>query len=228
MKLKTQTILTFLCLIFLMASLKNAESSPILDQDYSPPGRLNRSATINWEYSWAQTFTVGIDGTLKEVDIFLSRLYGPDSNLINFDIYSAAPDEASAVSLFHAELDGSSISATSIYYPDTINVSINSGISVNVGDELAIVLSSPTLAGAYGWGTWVGTDPANPAAYSLGQAYKYRDRTGYRTWRPHGTEGTVDAYFRTYVEPNAVPEPNSLLLFGFGLLGFVKICRKTY
>src|SRR5215813_15483633 len=65
--LMTSTVLTLL-----LCGVHNAGATPILDQSFEPPN-TNLLLGMGPGNSGAQTFTVGITGTLARVDVFVER-----------------------------------------------------------------------------------------------------------------------------------------------------------
>src|SRR5215813_7546288 len=81
--LMTSTVLTLL-----LCGVHNAGATPILDQSFEPPN-TNLLLGMGPGNSGAQTFTVGITGTLARVDVFVERN--------GFE--AARPDQSSRVPL---------------------------------------------------------------------------------------------------------------------------------
>ncbi|MBW2696251.1 MAG: hypothetical protein JRE70_07245 [Deltaproteobacteria bacterium] len=135
----------------------------------------------------AQTFTVGVGGTLESVDILI-RQFGTPSDLL-FDIRGT-------VGGIPIENDGTTLAAVPVPSTDVptdltwVSVDVSSfNVPVQVGDVLAIVLRT-NGSGGYQWGAQQG----NP--YSGGAPY-------FRNPGPSWTIQTEDSGFRTYVSQEA-------------------------
>ena len=216
--------------VFVTSSVTSA--APIVDQDYDPS--LNLEAVINSTYDRAQTFTVGVTGTLDSVDVLIFR--NPAySDALYVDVrptLGGVPLESDASALAAATVAGASIPASTGF----LNVDLSSAsLAVTAGDLLAIVLrndttTTSTTTSAYGWrGHTVNAGGGNPAQAYAGGAGYYRT-TG--TWTAI-TSVPHDLGFRTYVEATVVPVPAAAwmglsLLTGIGGIGAIRRkLRKT-
>ena len=174
-------------------------ANPILDQSYFGPYR-------NFVYSGccdaAQTFTVGLAGTLAQVSLDLYDLYpglhgGPTLQIL--PTFSGVPsgnplDVLATISL--PEVSSSQLLAVDVS-------SFN--IHVNVGDVLAIAIDA-----SFDW--IAGSDTLGPM-YPGGMAYtRGLDQT---VWSPIPS---LDLGFQTFV---SVPEPAAVWLLGLGMLGLI-------
>jgi hypothetical protein len=74
-------------LVMLIASSKPAGAAPILDQQNSPPPEV--ISLIADVFDLAQTFTVGVRGTLNRVDVLIQRLAVVPALPLHFDIRRA-------------------------------------------------------------------------------------------------------------------------------------------
>jgi len=172
----------------------------------------------------AQTFTVGTAGTLAGVEL---RIYdNPNVEAaLNIEIRTALSG------ILHTSsplLAARSIADDQIASESTNGVAqsvlvyidlLSAGISVAVGDTLAIVMNNPS--GVYSWGFDVpGT------TYAGGSRWQYRESTG--GWFK---ANDADFRFRTYVdtgepgEPGAVPEPATL---GLVAMAGAAIARRRF
>ena len=148
------------CLVALLGWACQAEAVPILDQTHSgtatfsqgiggSPGSFGNPVV-------AQSFTVGIAGTLESVDVFIMRsstttVFGIDLVVEIFPIVGSIPGGTVLGSVTVAEL---SVPTTASFF----NVSFSSfGIPVSIGDQLAIVLHDNNNADKNAVYGWVGT-----------------------------------------------------------------------
>lgn len=187
-------------------------ATPIQDQFFDPgpspslaTGRLDK----------AQTFTVGITGTLTRVDVDISR--GSTADLL-FDIrptVAGVPVESDGITLAAVTVPASNIPTTRGFF----SVDINSfGVSVTAGEILAIVLRSD-LDQVLDY-TWYGH---TIDGYALGHHF-FRHPPGWPrpTW--WSDVAGSDLGFKTFVEP--VPVPSTLLLLGSGMIGVIGLMKK--
>lgn len=191
------------------------QSAPILDQQYTPePGYAFMYAELDYDLVRAQTFTVGLSGLLSGFEVYLST---PGSGgTLTFKVYrtiSGVPDLGSA-SLAEATINISGLSENPIFYSGDLS---GSGLMVSPGDVYALVVQGS------GQATWRGEyDDSGGFVlphYAGGAAY---GPTFTQTIGPLGG----DLGFRTYVDTASIPEPVTMLLFGFGLLGLAGVRRK--
>jgi hypothetical protein len=182
---------------------------PIKDQAFEPASP-DTIPTIFDGLRWAQTFTVGISGTLSRVDVLFAQLFSqqPDDLLITiFDTSSGAPTTALTPS---AHLSPSIVPI--VQHPSDFAsyayLSTSFSLPVTAGHTLAIVASTGDTSQYYWAGVFSGGFPG-------GQLYE-NDGFG---WNPSGTE---DQAFRTFVEPRAgVPELPSPAFMVIGLVGLL-------
>ncbi len=191
------------------------QAAPILDQVYDPsPPSLGSILTVD-KLDAVQTFTVGVGGTLTNVEFLVSRNAGTVSDLL-FDVRATtaggAPIEDDLTTLASVTIPGASISTS--LPAGFINVDISSfGVIVSPGDVLAFALR-PTAGEGFNWGKGGG----NP--YPGGASYWRFASAGITTWT---FDVSADMGFKTYVDP--VPEPASLALMlvaGAVMLGRVR------
>jgi hypothetical protein len=82
-----------LTLTFGLLSALPSDASPIKDQAFEPlsPDTI---PTIFREYRWAQSFTVGLTGTLTRVDVLVAQMFGvqaEDLDVTIFDTIGGVP-----------------------------------------------------------------------------------------------------------------------------------------
>ncbi|RKF16183.1 hypothetical protein D6850_01035 [Roseovarius spongiae] len=180
----------------------SASAVTVLDQDYSGASQSGSAgASVAPWFGRAQTFTVGVAGTLSRIEFLLSV---PDRSVETIDILSTVAG---------APVGGTPANPTVVGTAGGVNVGgwasfdvLSMGISVAVGDVLAFKIWN---------GYRISTDPI----YFGAQTYFYNNGVGGGyDWK------TVDdnAIFRTYVEDGTVPVPLPatlpLLVTGFGML----------
>jgi hypothetical protein len=174
----------------------------VVDQSFVPSADPTFVASV---FDWSpkgQTFTVGMPGTLAEVDVYIARENQAASPLM-FGLLGTTggvPDDGQQT-LSLTPIPAASISESLGW----LSIDISSyGVTVAKGEVLAIELVGTTANNDYQWyGDW-------QATYSGGNAY---DK--YPVWASLGSDYQLG--FRTYVEP--VPEPSSTLFLAAGLGG---------
>ena len=188
---------------------------PILDQENfgnltlsqgigSVPGSFGNPVT-------AQTFTVGIAGTLAAVDVFINNqssgsITGTD---LVAEIFGIAAGVPAGGALASTTINEALIPGGFGFF----NIDFSSfGLNVSIGQQLAIVLreSSNNPNTVYSWAG------SNSDSYAGGMR-TFDIGSGF-------VNTTTDFYFRTFVESVEVSEPPTLLLMGLALAaaGFVR------
>jgi len=195
-------------LLTITAPTGASHAAPILDQVFDPGPAPTVSAGISGVTDKAQTFTVGIAGTLARVEVDIRR---DDNTVIEpllFDVRATtaggAPIESNSTTLASVSIAAASIPVT----PGFVSVDVSAfGIPVTPGEILAIVLRKPGLDDVdY---IWFGGE-GNP--YPAGSEYSRITAGG--TWT--ASEGN-DLGFRTFVTVSAVPAPSGVVLLGMGV-----------
>lgn len=154
----------------------------------------------------AQTFTVGVTGTLEHIEFQLTRSSSTTTSAVAIDIVSTInglPDPAAGV-LATVSLPSSGIPVTPSHFTDMLT-GVGISLTVSRGEVLGFVLSATDLF------FWTGRTDSYPA----GQ--------GFRRVVPMSFSATdVDFGFRTFVDAaSAVPEPTTLVLLSTGLLALL-------
>ena len=183
-------------LMFALLHAVTSDALPIKDQAFepSPPDTI---PTIFSNYRWAQTFTVGLTGTLTGVDVLVAQLVNEqpeDLEITIFDTTGGAP-HAALTAPVHISPAGVPI----VLHPSTFSgyayLSARFALAVTAGDVLAIVVSTGPTSQYY----WAG---AVGGGYRGGQLY----RTTGGPWSPEGSE---DQAFRTFVALSHAPTANA-------------------
>jgi hypothetical protein len=180
-----------------------------LDQVHLADGRIQ--STISGDADKAQTFTVGLEGFLKRVDVFV--LWGAREDPLLIDVRSTldgAPTESDSSVLASAVIPAQAVREA----PDhLVRFDLpDPGIHVRQGDVLAVALRTRT-----GFYEFLGGGP-----YELGSRYFRRPAIGFVTWERDELLG--DFAFKTYVRlprPAPLASPVGMLVLLAALLGTV-------
>ena len=192
----SRTIPIVLTLTFALLQPAVSRASAIKDQAFEPsPDTI---PTIFREYRWAQTFTVGVTGTLTGVEVLVAQLFAvqpQDLEVTIFDTVNGVP-HAPLTASFH--LSPSTIPLV----PHVVNFDSYAwlhavfALPVTGGDVLAIVLSTGDMSQYYWAGKFSG-------GYPGGRLY---ETTG-GSW--HSDYPTEDQAFRTFVALSRAPTANA-------------------
>jgi hypothetical protein len=166
-----------------------SHASQVKDQAFEPPSP-DTILTIFSNYRWAQTFTVGVTGTLTRIDVLVAQLFQAqpeDLEITIFDTSSGAPHVALTTPV-HLSPASVPIVLHVSNFSDYAYLSAAFALPVTAGDVLAIVVSTGPASEYYWAGVFAGGYPA-------GQLY----RTTSAAWVP----GSEDQAFRTFVASNA-------------------------
>jgi len=189
----------------------DASATPILDQT-SLPATLNVGSGIGGVIQQAETFTVGLTGTLVELDILGS---GTGSWFVDIRGQIAShPDNAVVLQTVNFGNFAGGGAYTMI--PLNLNVTANQFLSFVVYGGTGGGLSGSSNSGYAAGGLWTFGNP--PFGVD-----------GPGTWYPNANGANpLDLAFRTFVDDgaSAVPEPASLLLLGTGGLGLIAARRR--
>jgi len=194
----------------LLAGPAAVQAVPALDQANDRP--FTGFAQIGAEYR-AQTFTVGITGTLSRFEVELFGVGATGSAV--FEIWNTSSGRPVAI-------PGTALASATLSFSGVnhafVGADLTPGVPVNAGDVLALVLKGGANQLAY-WDH--SSDPNNPALdpYASGSRFTTSalDPTG--PWIPvGGFPGPSDFNFRTYVEvaPAAVNDGPVAVTEGVG------------
>jgi hypothetical protein len=175
-----------LALAFLLAAATSAQANVVLDQEYYQPpvsalAPLSENATPTRRI---QTFTVGVSGILRRVEVPLSCSC------------AGVPPEARIIATAGGVPTGTVLASTTI--TDSPNAEwrgydfAGANLSVTQGDVLGLELMQGTTSSLW-MGINVGTYP--------GGAMYYQNPSNSPGW----TQQVPELWFRTYVDPAAVP-----------------------
>jgi hypothetical protein len=182
----------------LLVSSGAQAASVVLDQSHIPP---SNGAGGNTNIGVAQTFTVGVSGTLDSIDVGMNVNPGGGT----LDILMTSGGVPTSIVLASAPLPAGGASIPFV----SVDLS-SASLSVMAGDVLAFAL----FEGVNELTMEMGFVDAGTALYSGGALYRRATAGG--SWSPNPSFGGVDAIFRTFV---LIPEPSTALLLGVGLAG---------
>jgi len=182
------------------------------DQGFDPGTTVNFGGGVGGDdYEVAQTFTVGLTGTLARLDLFINAtVIAGDLFVKLLPTVGGVPVQSTALNLLSVTIPYGAVpidppNPTAFYSLDLSAF----GFVVTAGDVLAIMLSG---TGNYGFGG------QNNDPYAAGQFYERRTSQTL-AWSVPTVAPLADLAFRTYVdvEPEPIPEPVSLFLVAAGL-----------
>jgi hypothetical protein len=171
----------------------------------------------------AQTFTVGISGILRQIDVALAVPMGspnPFTGDLLFQLRSVENGMPGSSVLAEQLLPGSVIPDGPLFTFDTFFTGL--AVPVVAGEQLTIVLGSrhlPADSSNFGWVT----DTTEP--YAAGALFIQEHDSAGRSSGPWQNISSTDAAFRTFVEPT--PEPASILLVSAGAMLLCRSRKRT-
>ena len=180
--------LTLPLFAFLLAG-QGASAEEMLDQQSPGPVGLGQSPSDAVE--WAQTFTVGVSGTLSRIEVYILKILNVTQNLTVtiYDADSGVPTTAlGSATLFSDTITGSADFRT----VDFAGLDLN----VTAGDKLAFGLKKNPDSGIH-------IMPFGGDAYAGGNSFSRILGTPPGAWV---AQPTVDFGFKTYVNVEAATE----------------------
>lgn len=183
-----------------------AKAVPVLDQSQTTVDQISPAVGTVWEYQAAQSFRVGLTGTLVQLDLFFSNV---SSGAVIVELRPSIPF-ATSPALQSTTSD-----------PVWGWNSFAFDLPVTAGDELAMVVRmASTGEAALGGGSNDQYFDGNRSLYAPFWGEWLTDPPGLRT----------DLAFRTYVDPDVtVPEPGTaaLLLAALSVLAVARPSRRS-
>jgi PEP-CTERM motif len=178
------------------------------------------SESVNSWNQLSQTFTVGRNGLLNEVDLQLVAL--GDTTQITTDLMFTLSRVSSLSTPVGVPLASASFSCADVPQLDQagassgylLSIHLNAPPVVSQGDFLSVTLTSAQPWSSSGQYDWISTPSDNIDRYPSGAAWHNLNNTG---WVKESY--MVDFGFQTYVMP--IPEPSILTLLAGGLSGLV-------
>ena len=198
----------------------SATAGVLLDQSFDPQPNPTLSASANSAVDAAQTFTVGVTGTLSSIDLFLARYSSTPVGNFTIELLSTTngtPNEGSSAILFQESFPETSLTTTDAFFGVDVSAA---GIHVAIGDVYAIALFYNGIPGI----EWRGDASGYfKPLYTHGDGFA-RLHSGSNTWQSFtSSQGfTGDYGFMTYVNSASsasVPEPSTLALLSLGAIG---------
>jgi hypothetical protein len=178
----------------------NARAAAVLDQQYLVTDGARTGFTNDSGFRRAETFTVGVAGTLSEIDIFLSAT----TTFTGFNILSTSAGVPTTTVLTTGTLSSSS----------STEADFTTSLPVTVGEVLAI---EPVTSGEQDEWRAISSN-----TYAGGGDFFINPHAGVNDFTSSGSGDNFQTFVTTAA---AVPEPASLLLLGSAMAGMAALRR---
>jgi len=233
-------VVSSITVLAVFSAASSGTAGLILDQSFDG-GSKNSSAGVGGGVfgptDQAQVFTVGIAGQLAQISVLIIRGTFPADDLL-LDVrptVGGVPTESDTAVLASAAIHPASVPIappTGGVPPEFVTVDISSfGVHVTPGEELAIVLRSPTTQSGevYAW-FGQGNFPPQPAPYAGGDSFFRNAFFGFPTWTADDSLAPVvhtSRGFETFVDA-PIPEPSTLVLSSLmlGVFGVARLAER--
>jgi hypothetical protein len=191
-----------------------AQAATVQDQDYEATNADSSFSNAAPGYRAVQTFTVGISGTLSEIDVF--SFFQPTPADLTLNIYATDATGAPTSQALEAGVPQGAVTALPIDGFTGYSLSFATDLAVTDGEVLAFEPILRTGGRIIDWNGIYSGFANYPTPYAGGGLYD----TGSATDKL-ALDTTVGEDFRTFVTIGGVPEPAtwSLAIIGFGLTG---------
>ncbi len=205
-----------ICIGFIL-NVNNINAASILDQSYAPD-LLNSTSSVTLGARQAQTFTVGLTGTLTQVDVMFRPIDYLSENEVFVDIRrtnNGAPSDNINDIIETTVLDPTA------FLPDSFN-SFFFDLAVNEGELLAVVIYTNGDANTGLWG-----NASQDNQYLGGSLWTSADLYG-GNWYPNAnsSDQNFDLAFKTYVSTVPIPTSIWLLLSSLFVMARFSVRRK--
>jgi len=189
---------------------------PVVDQQIIVPQQAAIAVTLG--YSYGQSFTVGLAGSLTRIDFQLGRNAGTTQPL-QVELRTASgdlPNLAPSALLFSGSIAAANVPVLTFTSSFTTSIDLSSAApTVTAGEKLVLLLSSSDGD----WYNWNNSGYFNSNPYPNGSAIQLSSPNNW------GTMDSWDFGFRTWVAQ--VPEPSSLLPVSLLLMAFGRRFTKV-
>jgi len=209
-----------------------ALATPMVDQQSVAvtSDRVQLDGVFN--FGIAQTFTVGVTGSLASVEVEVGRGSAVTEDLVLY-LLPTNPEVLGSLGTVYkpaVDFEGDAIvkvavssSLVSVGSASLLSIDLSSfAVDVTAGDHLALALRAPGVGGgmddAYFWSV-TSSYPVVGGPYSGGHQWLDIDP-------PWTIESYQDMNFRTFVEIPAVPEPAASVAYALGLATIAVALRR--
>jgi hypothetical protein len=214
----TGAVALFSCLLY-CAQIDSADAvvTPLVDQQIIVP--IQSGIAVTAGYSFGQSFTVGLAGSLTRIDFQLGRNAGT-SQPLQVELRTATgdlPNLAPSGLLFSGSIAAADVPV--LIFTSSFSTSIDlssTAPSVSPGEKLVVLLSSNDGD----WYNWDNSGYFNSNPYPNGTALQLGATPN---WAPMEA---WDFGFRTWVTP--IPEPAGLLTVGLLILALRRWAARPF